>query len=422
MRRALSLTVLVAALGYFVDMFDLTIFGVVRVASLKDLGFTDPAEITSKGVLLINIQAAGMLIGGLLWGVLGDKRGRLSVLFGSILLYSISNLLNAFVVDINQYAVLRFLAGVGLAGELGAAVTLVAETLTPETRGYGTTIIAALGLLGAVAASLIGGSLHWKTAYLVGGTMGFLLLAARFKMADSSLFQKAHHASHRGDLRLLLSGDRFFRYLCCILVGVPIYFTTGILFTFAPELAQGLGFEGVTAAEAILYGSIGLTIGDLLSGLLSQWLKSRKRAVFASLFLGAALTVLYFATAGLSKGLFYATCFALGLAAGYWAVLVTIAAEQFGTNIRATVATSVPNLVRSSVIVLTISFSYLKSSLGIIAAAELVAAVVFGLAFFATSRLEESYGKDLAFVETLATEAELTGDEASLEASKSTLQ
>lgn len=420
MRRALSLTVLVAALGYFVDMFDLTIFGVVRVASLKDLGLTDPAEITSKGVLLVNLQAAGMLLGGLLWGILGDKRGRLSVLFGSILLYSIANLLNAFVTDINQYAILRFLAGIGLAGELGAAVTLVAESLTPETRGYGTTIIAALGLLGAVAASLIGGLLHWKLAYFIGGVMGFLLLAARFKMADSGLFQKAHHASHRGDLRLLLTGDRFFRYVCCILVGVPIYFTTGILFTFAPELAHALGFEGVTAGDAILCGSIGLTIGDLLSGLLSQWLRSRKRAVFVSLFLGAILTVLYFATAHLSKELFYATCFALGLAAGYWAVLVTIAAEQFGTNIRATVATSVPNLVRSSVIVLTISFTYLKTSLGTVGAAELVAAVVFALAFFATSRLDESYGKDLEYLETFETSPEEQASSVDLKASKPT--
>jgi MFS transporter, putative metabolite:H+ symporter len=406
MRRVLRLTVLVAALGYFVDMFDLTIFGVVRVASLKDLGLTDPAQITGYGVYLMNLQAAGMLLGGLIWGILGDKRGRLSVLFGSILLYSVANLLNAFVVNLDQYAVLRLLAGVGLAGELGAAVTLVSETLGAEERGYGTTVIAALGLLGAVAASMIGQFLNWKAAYFIGGLMGLCLLATRFKMSDSSLFAKSAKSAHgdqshspRGDLRLLLQGDRWLRYLCCVLVGVPIYFTTGILFTFAPELSAAIGLEGITAGDAILCGSIGLTMGDLLSGMLSQWLKSRKRAVYFSLVVGAALSLFYFSAAGVSKSFFYGICFLLGGSAGYWAVLVTIAAEQFGTNIRATVATSVPNFVRSSVIVLTLSFTALKAQIGTTAAAQTIAATVFAIALIATTRLNESFGTDLDFLE-----------------------
>jgi len=406
MRKAMNLTVLIAALGYFVDMFDLTVFGVVRVASLKDIGIVDPIELTNAGILLVNLQAFGMLLGGVLWGVMADKKGRLSVLFGSILLYSVANCLNAFVTDLPQYAVLRFVAGVGLAGELGAAVTLVSELLGKEERGYGTTIIAALGLLGAVAASLLGQMVSWKVTYLIGGFMGFALLAARLKMVDSGMFKKVGTHENRGSLRLLLSGDRLTRYLFCIVVGIPIYFTTGILFTFAPELAGSMGLQGVTAGNALLCGSIGLTIGDLGSGLLSQKIKSRKLAVYLAMALGAVFCALYLTIGSISLDVFYAICFVLGFAAGYWAVLITMAAEQFGTNIRATAATSVPNFVRSSVIVLTSSFSALKVHYGTIPSAMIVGGVVFTLAAFALSRLQETYGRDLDFIETAS--AELT--------------
>jgi MFS family permease len=411
MRKALNLTVLVAALGYFVDMFDLTIFGVVRMASLKDLGITQPEQLTSAGVWLLNLQAAGMLVGGLFWGVLGDRKGRLSVLFGSIIMYSLANIANGFANDLTTYGILRFIAGVGLAGELGAAITLVSETMDKETRGYGTTIIATLGLLGAVAASLVGQLWHWRTAYFIGGGIGLLLLAARFHMADSGMFEKAQNSSHRGDLRLLLDRERGLRYVYCILVGVPIYFITGVLFTFSPELTKALGIEGITAGNALLFGSIGLTLGDLMSGLTSQWMKSRKKAMGAFIAAGAGLAFVYLrAPAGLPKELFYVLCFALGTTAGFWAVLVTAAAEQFGTNIRATVATSVPNFVRSAVILLTLSFSYLKVGFGTISAAMTVGAFVFAMAFMALYRMRETFGVDLDYFETagepvLATEA-----------------
>ncbi|MGZ3672207.1 MAG: MFS transporter, partial [Bdellovibrionota bacterium] len=324
MRRILNWTVFVAALGYFVDMFDITIFGVVRVPSLQGIGITDPAEITRAGVLLVNLGAAGMLAGGLLWGILGDKRGRLSVLFGSIFLYSIANVLNAYVGSLQAYGLLRFLAGVGLAGELGAAVTLISETLSKNDRGYGTTLIATLGLLGSVTAALVGQRFTWQTAYLVGGGMGFLLLLARFQMVDSKMFERA--GAERGSLRLFLQPARFSRYLQCILIGVPIYFTTGILLTFSPELGRDLGINGVTAGNALLFGSLGLTIGDLASGLLSQWLRSRRGAVAGFLGAGAVSACAYFLAHGASLTTFYSICFALGTAAGFWAVLVTMTA------------------------------------------------------------------------------------------------
>lgn len=402
LRSVLNMTVVVAGLGYFVDLFDITLFGAVRVASLKDLGITDPAEILQKGLFIYNAQMAGMMVGGLLWGVLGDKRGRLSVMFGSILLYSFANLANAFVWDATSYAVCRFLGGVGLAGELGAAITLVAESLPKDKRGLGTTIVATLGMLGIVAAALVSKQLYWKTAYILGGLMGIALLFARFKVSESELFSKKTDPA-RANPFLILQGGRFLKYICCILVGVPIYFTTGILFTFAPELTAGLGVQGtVTAADAILYGSIGLTLGDLVAGVLSQWLKSRKRAVALNLTAGFGLMLVYGLVPGLTSTAVYVLSFFIGITVGYWAVLVTMAAEQFGTNIRATVATTVPNFVRGSAVLAASGFAWLKGVEGVTVAhaALIVGSLCFGLALLALLRIEETFHRDLDYEET----------------------
>jgi putative MFS transporter len=402
LRSVLNLTVVVAGLGYFVDLFDITLFGVVRRASLIDLGITDPAEILQKGLFIYNAQMVGMMFGGLIWGVLGDKRGRLSVMFGSILLYSFANLANAFVWDVNGYALCRFLGGVGLAGELGAAITLVAESLPKDKRGLGTTVVATLGMLGIVAAAFLGQHLSWKTAYISGGLMGLALLFARFKVSESELFTKKMDPS-RANPFLLLQGGRFLKYICCILIGVPIYFTTGILFTFAPELTAGLGVQGtVTAGNAILYGSIGLTIGDLLAGVFSQWLKSRKRAVALNLTAGFALMLLYGLVPGLTSTMVYVLSFFMGITVGYWAVLVTMAAEQFGTNIRATVATTVPNFVRGSAALAASGFAWLKGLEGLTVAnaALIVGSLCFGLALLALLRIEETFHRDLDYEET----------------------
>jgi putative MFS transporter len=399
LRSVLTLTVLVAGLGYFVDLFDITLFGVVRLASLTDLG-VDPADRLAKGLLIYNCQMVGMMLGGMLWGVLGDRRGRLSVMFGSILLYSFANIANAFAWDVTSYAVCRFLGGVGLAGELGAAITLVSESLPKDKRGLGTTIVATLGMLGIVAAALIGQHLKWKTAYLTGGAMGLALLFARFKVSESELFTKKTDAS-RANPFLLLQGGRFIKYISCILIGVPIYFTTGILFTFAPELTKGLNVQGeVTAGNAILYGSIGLTLGDLLAGLFSQWLKSRRRAVGLNLVLGFGLMLVYGLVPGLTSTAVYGLSFLIGITVGYWAVLVTMAAEQFGTNIRATVATTVPNFVRGSAALAASGFAYLKGNMPVASAAITVGSICFGLALLALTRIEETFHRDLDYEET----------------------
>lgn len=401
LNKILNATVIVAALGYFVDVFDLTLYGVVRIPSLQALGISDPERMLEASVYLSNMGMFGMLLGGLLWGVMGDKLGRLSTLFGSILIYSLANIANAFVTSVPQYAWMRFIAGVGLAGELGAAITLVSEVMPKESRGWATTIIATMGLLGGVAAALFGQLLSWKTAYIIGGVMGLLLLAARFHTYESGMFNHVKHAGIRkGDILMLLSPKRLPKYLGCILIGVPIWFTTGILMTYAPELTHELGFTSpITAGNSLLFVGIGMTIGDILSGAASQLFKSRRKAV--GLFLGttALLVFAYSQARGISPVLFYTLCFAIGISAGYWAVFVTIAAEQFGTNIRATVATTVPNFVRASIVLVLLGFSALKSHLSIMYSALSIGAVCFALAFIALALLPETYGKDLDYLE-----------------------
>lgn len=396
-----NLTVWVAGLGYFVDLFDITLFGVVRVASLQSLGITDPSLILSEGLKIYNFQMLGMMVGGIFWGILADKKGRLSVMFGSILLYSLANVANIFVWDANSYALCRFLGGVGLAGELGAAITLVAESLPKEKRGMGTAFVAALGMSGIIAAAVVAQLLPWKVSYGVGAGMGFLLLIARLKVLESHLFEKSQSERHlRGNLFLLLKPEKLKRYLSCIIVGVPVYFTTGVLWTFAPELTKGMGIEGVTAGNAILWGSLGLSLGDLGSGILSQYLKSRKKAI--ALCLSLALVIMFFYTTGsaLSSEMIYFYCFLIGLGVGYWAVLITMAAEQFGTNIRGTVTTTVPNFVRGSAVFAVSGFAYLKNHMSVPNAALSVGVICFTLALSSLLMLPETFDRNLDYFDS----------------------
>ncbi len=399
--RKAYLAVTVAALGYFVDIYDLILFSIVRVTSLRAIGVPD-AELLSTGVFLLNMQMAGMLIGGLLWGVLGDKRGRLSVLFGSIFLYSIANFANGFVQSVEMYAVLRLIAGIGLAGELGAGITLVSEVLPKHARGYGTTIVSAVGVTGAVVASLVGDAFSWRTAYMVGGGMGLALLVLRVGVVESGMFERVRSASvSRGDfLMLFRSRDRCVRYLSVIAIAVPIWYVIGILMTFAPELARDMGMSPLpTGSRSVMFCYIGLALGDLASGVLSQVLRSRKKVIGLFLGLTAVFIGAYFTVGARSLPAFYTTCLALGFAAGYWAVFVTMASEQFGTNIRATATTTAPNFVRGAVVVLTSTFRAAAGTLGLQGSAMAVAVLTLVVAFVALRWLDETYGKDLGFVE-----------------------
>jgi len=400
-RKLLQAPVIVAALGYFVDIYDLLLFSIVRVPSLKTLGFTG-GQLLDNGIYLINMQMAGMLLGGILWGILGDKKGRLSVLFGSILLYSVANIANGFVTTIDQYAVLRFIAGVGLAGELGAGITLVAEILPKEIRGYGTTLVATVGMMGAVLAYFVSQAFDWKIAYFIGGGLGLMLLFLRVTVFESGMYEKIKQTKVvRGNFaKLFTDSQRFLKYIRCILIGLPIWFVIGVLITFSPEFGELLGFgKSIEAGKSVMFSYIGLALGDLLSGTLSQIFATRKKVVFTFICLTLIGVLVYLLFPVKSIEVFYGLCIFLGFAIGYWALFVTIAAEQFGTDLRATVATTVPNFVRGTVVPLTLVFTLLKVQFGAINSALIVGISTVVIACIALYSMEETFGKDLNYLE-----------------------
>ena len=399
--KNVKLIILVASLGYFVDIYDLILFSVIRVKSLKGLGVPD-SDLLDVGTMLINSQMFGMLVGGILWGVLGDKKGRISVLFGSIVLYSIANLANGFVTSVPAYAILRFIAGIGLAGELGAGITLVTETMSKENRGYGTMIVAGVGLFGAVAAALIGDHFAWQTSYIIGGVMGLLLLGLRVGLADSGMFKNLKNDGvSRGNIFMLFTNrKRFKKYLSCILIGIPLWFVVGVLVTFSPEFGKELNAtEPLSAGTGIMYCYIGIAMGDIVAGFMSQMWRSRKKVMLVFLLLTAVSIVVYLNAEGMTSQQFIWLALFLGFSSGYWATFVTIASEQFGTNLRATVTTTVPNFVRGSLVLATISFTTLKGSMGIINSAMTVGFISLAIALIALYQLKETFGKDLDYLE-----------------------
>jgi putative MFS transporter len=395
-RRAWA-AILAAGLGYFVDIFDLLLLSVLRVSSLKEL----KADPFAAGLLLQNVQLVGMMVGGVVWGMLGDRRGRLTVLFGSIFLYSAATLANAFVGNMEQYLALRFVAGFGLAGELGAGLTLVSELVEPRARGVATTLVATLGVLGAVAAALVAELVGWRTAYILGGVMGFALFALRLGIAESGMFKRRENTQRRGDFRrLFATRERALRYLRAILIGVPIWYAVPILITFAPEFARALGTtDAIVPGRAVLAFYLATTFGDLSSGLLSQKLHSRRKAIGVYLGLLVLGVPAYMLLGMHGATAFYAGCAWLGFATGYWAVTVSAAVEQFGTDLRATVGTSVPTFIRVTGVPMTLAFQALRPALGIVPAACSVGAVAFVLAFWALAHQPETYARDLDFVE-----------------------
>lgn len=400
-RGSVTATVLVAALGYFVDLYDLILFGVVRVQSLRGIGV--PAErALDVGLWLLDLQMIGMLTGGVLWGVLGDRRGRLSVLLLSISLYSVGNLANGFVQTVPQYAVLRFLAGIGLAGELGAGVTLVSEVMTREGRGWGPTFIAGIGLLGAITAALVGTAVPWRWAYFIGGFLGFALLLLRATVHESELFLGLSRGSSvRGRFWMLFRPpERLRRYLAVVLVGAPIWYCLSVFVLLSPELAKALGMAEIPSpGRSVLFFYCGASAGDLASGALSQALRSRKKVLGLFLALTTLATVAYVVAGPRSLTALYTCCGFLGFATGYWAVFVTVAAEHFGTNLRATTATTAPNFVRGSVVPLTAAFQALRRPLGVTGAALTVGGVALVIAVVALVHLDETFGKDLDYLE-----------------------
>ncbi len=354
----LSIPVLVAALGYFVDIYDLLLFGIIRKPSLISLGL-NADQVLSQGEMIISVQMIGLLIGGIVWGILGDKKGRLSVLFGSIILYSLANIANGFVQTVEQYAALRFIAGIGLAGELGAGITLVSELLTKEKRGIGTSLVAGIGLTGAVVAFFVKENFDWRTCYFIGGGMGLMLLALRVSVFESSMFKeiKSQKISRGNFMMMFNNKERFYRYLKTILIGLPTWFVIGVLVSFSDKFALEMGIlEPVDPGKAIMFAYVAISIGDILIGIVSQGLKSRKKALYIFYAITGVFIALFFSQDGGSANQMYIICAGLGFGTGFWAIFVTVAAEQFGTNLRATAATTVPNMVRGSLPLIILLF------------------------------------------------------------------
>ena len=400
-RALFSLPVIVAALGYFVDVYDLLVFNIVRVPSLKDLGL-NPEEVSSMGSKIYNWQQAGLLVGGILWGVLADKRGRLSVLFGSIITYSIANILCGFVQSPDIYALLRFIAGVGLAGELGAGLTLVAEILPQKLRGYGSSIVASVGLLGAVVAFLTNNLFDWRTTYFVGGGLGGVLLLLRIGVIESGMFEKIKtQNTQRGSmLAFFNNGPRFWKYMRCIGVGLPTYFVIGVLATFSNEFGKALGVTpDIVAGKCVMYVFIGTVVGDMFSGVLSQWLQSRKKAIgiMTTMTLAGVAFYLY---GGITKAdTFYLVAAILGFSIGYIAMFLTATAESFGTNLRGTATSTVANFVRATTLLTLPLFQYFKPTLGVLGSGGLVAFLCFAIAYLSLFLMEETFHKELDYVE-----------------------
>jgi MFS family permease len=402
LQHLFSIPVIVAALGYFVDIYDLLLFGIVRVPSLKSMGLDD-AQISSIGTSIINHQMTGLLVGGILWGILGDKKGRLSVLFGSIITYSIANIACGFVQTPEVYKILRFIAGVGLAGELGAGITLVSEILPTRLRAIGTSLVAGIGLLGAVVAYFTVELFDWRNAYFIGGALGFSLLLLRIGVFESGIFKNIQEQKHikKGDFfSFFTNKERLGRYLRCIAIGLPTWFVIAILATFSNEFGKAFGIaEPIKPGLAIMWCYVGLASGDLASGFISHWLESRKKAVAGMLVFTLIWCLIYLYAGIQSKETLYGLCLAMGFGIGYWAMFVTIGAEQFGTNLRATAATTVPNMVRGMVVLMTLLFSSLKPSWGVIHAGAAVGAICFILGFYSILTIAESHGRDLGFLE-----------------------
>jgi len=407
-----NLAVVVGALGYFVDIYDLLLFSIIRVPSLKSLGL-NADSIAKDGLRIINIQMLGLLVGGIIWGVLGDKKGRLKVLYASIILYSLGNIANGFVQNVAQYEIVRFITGLGLAGELGAGITLVSELMPKERRGIATSMVAGIGLSGAVFAYFIRETFvgsngeGWRTCYFIGGGLGFLLLLLRVGVLESGMFKSIESSDkvRKGDfLMLFTSGKRLKKYLTAILIALPNWFVIGILISFSDKFAAKLNIKGaVDPGKAVMVAYAAISIGDILIGFVSQWLRSRKKSLYIFNIITVLSIIWFFSLNGQSSTTMYVVCACLGFGTGFWAMFVTMAAEQFGTNIRATVATTAPNMARGSLNLVSLLFvslqGYFDPAHAYLRSAMVTGVIVFAISFVSLILTEETFGKDLDYLE-----------------------
>ncbi|MFT3845108.1 MAG: MFS transporter [Lacibacter sp.] len=407
-KTVLSLPVIVAALGYFVDIYDLLLFTIVREPSLTGIGVdkTNTAQMLAASTKIINWQMIGLLIGGIIWGVIGDKKGRLSVLFGSILLYSVANFVTGFVTSVDHYAYARFVAGIGLAGELGAGITLVSELLPKNKRGVGTSLVAGIGLFGAVFAYFTFKFTNdWRLCYKIGGGLGIALLVLRVSVAESGMFNQVKEMNvSRGNLLMFFNdATRFRKYILAIVIGLPTWYVIGILVNLSNRFAKEFyGDTHIDSGRAIMFAYAAIAIGDITVGLVSQYFKSRKKALYLFYALNILAVLLFFSPLNNTDTVMYLTCVLLGFSTGYWAIFVTMGAEQFGTNLRATAATTIPNMVRGALPLINMMFLDLFQKTwnwSITKSGIVTGVIVIAITLVAAYFTEETFHKDLNYVE-----------------------
>ena len=397
----LSIPVLVAALGYFVDIYDLLLFGMIRSSSLKSLGLTGDRAVQT-GLDIMSIQMYGLLAGGIIWGIMGDKKGRLSVLFGSIILYSVANIANGLVQTVAQYDVCRFFAGVGLAGELGAGITLVSELISKEKRGIATSLVAGIGLTGAIVAYFISQAFDWRVCFYIGGVLGMLLLLLRIRVFESGMYKQIQKANiQKGNFLMFFTNARRFKtYLLAILIGLPTWYVIGLLIQVSDKFGKEFGItEAIVPGKGVMYAYIAISIADVLVGFVSQVLKSRKKALYIFYAITIAGIILYFRQQNGTAADMYLICALMGFGTGFWALFVTMAAEHFGTNLRATAATTVPNMVRGSLPLIIILFKSLQPHFTFTEAGSVTGIIVMSISTIAVFLTRETFGKDLNFIE-----------------------
>ncbi len=400
-----SLPVIVAALGYFVDIYDLLLFTIVKKPSMLAVGSTD-LTLLADSTKVINWQMVGLLLGGIIWGVLGDKRGRLSVLFGSIILYSVANFVTGFIQTVDQYAACRFVAGLGLAGELGAGITLVSEILSKEKRGIGTSLVAAIGLSGAVAAYFTYQFTDdWRLCYKIGGVLGILLLFLRVSVVESGMFKmiKEKNISRGNFFMFFTDAGRFKKYLLAILIGLPTWYVIGILVNQSDRFAKAMfGSNTLDSGRSIMFAYIGISLGDIAIGLVSQYFKSRKKALLIFYILCMICLFIFFSNFNNNDASMYFICAVLGFSTGFWAIFITMGAEQFGTNLRATAATTIPNMVRGALPLINLLFlNFFQKNLhwDIVKSGIITGIIVMAVTLVAYYFTKETFHKDLNYIE-----------------------
>lgn len=393
------LTVLVVALGYYVDAYDLLVMSAVRKPSLLSLGVPE-SETLNIGLSLLNYQLVGLMIGGVMWGVIADKYGRKKALFGSILIYSFANIANGYINSVNMYYWLRIIAGFGLAGELGVGISLITENVAKERRTISTAIVSFFGMLGASTGGWFGSIFEWQNCFLIGGFAGLLLLLLRLKVEESVMFNEIKDKNvSKGNIWMIIKNPKtLLTYFFCTLAGAASILFIGVFIQSTPELGKLFNLN-ITAGIALIWYYLGASVSEIIAGLLSKLLKERKAPIYIFYAISLLAITNFCVNVPNSPYFFYLNCLFLGFGLGWWSQLITLSAELFGINVRATAATSIPTFARAWNIPFSNIFKQNIPNLGIVNSAFGIGVIVVSLAIISITMVKETFENDANFIE-----------------------